>query len=124
MKILTLALLLTTLLTTVSHSTEIGISAQAIIDARADAENDVNEQGWVFFGCCLTGLAVSVAVLSSPEVPIDKFIGKPPEYIYFYSEEYRRKVRELRLRYTAIGWLATTALVGFVYVVLTIESTD
>ena len=45
-------------------------------------------------------------------VPAGKLLGKSPEYVYYYTETYRKKVRVIRTGHAAIGCFA-----GFVVIV-------
>ena len=115
MKTLAFILILTTLITTVSYSsTEIGISAQAITDARKDADKDAVKFQWLLIGCCFGPVGYAASLTGSPEIPIDRFIGKPPEYVHFYSEEYRRKSKSIQSNFAFGGWVVATLITAFV----------
>ena len=114
MRTLAFILILLTVLTTVSYSTELGISAQAITDARNDAQKDVIKPQWILIGCCLGPVGYTASLATSPEIPIDRFIGKPPEYVYFYSEEYRRKSKSIQSDFALGGWLIAIVITAFV----------
>ena len=50
---------------------------------------------------CLIPLISSYAYQPGP--PLDRFIGKSPEYIDLYTKFYKRRTRQLRIRSTVIG---------------------
>ena len=104
-KTLAFILILTTLLTSLPISAQSGIAAQAIRDARRDAEREVNKVVWFAGGCCFSGITYAAAVIMTPEIPINRFIGKSPEYVFFYTQEHQRKTRALQTKYTVMGWL-------------------
>lgn len=119
MRFLAFILVLTTFFTAISYATEVGISAQAFIDARADAEKDVDRRRWVVFGCCTGIIGWPVSLTAAPEIPIERIMGKPPEYVYFYFHEYDRKTKELQSHYAGIGSLVATVTVAlFSYLIL------
>ena len=53
------------------------------------------------------GLGASIPFIYSygyqPVPPPERFIGKSPEYIDFYTDTYKRKTRQIRATSTAIG---------------------
>lgn len=114
MKHIAFLLVLSILFTSISYSTEVGMSAQAIIDARADASNDVIKTTWFMLGCCFGVFGYAVSLAETPEIPIDRFMGKPPEYVYFYSEEYQRKTKSIQSDYALRGWFAGVMIAGVI----------
>ncbi len=113
MKTLAFIFILTTLFATIPCSAQTGIAAQAIIDARKDAKKDVNIIQWTALGCCFTIPTYAALMITKSEVPINRFMGKSPEYISFYTQEYQRKTKSLQHMYAVIGWgtgLVVTAL--------------
>lgn len=128
MRLLAFILMLTTFFTTISYPTEVGTLAQtfevstttqAFIDARADAEKDVDRRQWVVSGCCTGIIGWPVSPDTAPEIPIERIMGKSPEYIYFYFHEYNRKTKELQSHYAGMGSLvATVAVALFAYFIL------
>lgn len=117
MKTLAFIFMFTTLFTTVSYSSEVGDAAQAIIDARVDAENDVGRTQRIFTVCCFGIIGTSTST-TNQEIPIERFIGKSPEYIYFYTEEYYRKTQSLQANYAWLGWLSGAAVSALLYFAL------
>ena len=101
-----------------AFSTEADISAKAVADARKDAEADINQTRWFFFGCCC-GLTGDMAALrAEAEIPTQRLIGKSPEYVVLYSEEYRRKIKSLRTNYVVRGCVGGAVITGVTTIVL------
>ena len=114
MKTLAYILILITLFYMLPSPTEASISATAIKDARYDAQQDIDTAIWFFAGCCLSGAGFTIAYLKTPDIPVRRFMGKPPEYVFFYIEEYERKTKKLQTYYTFWGSLTGfSALVIF-----------
>lgn len=108
MKTLAYILILITLFYMLPSPTEAGTSARGIRDAREDAQRDINKGLWFMTGFCLSGLGYTIAFLTTPELPVDRFMGKPPEYLYFYMQEYERKTKRLQAYYSF--WGSVTAV--------------
>ena len=118
MKTLAYILILITLFYMMPSPTQASTSADAIEHARIHAQRDINKQLWFFTGCCLSGVGYTIAFLSTPDIPVHRFIGKPPEYVFFYIQEYDRKTKKLQAYYTfwgaviSFGVLAILSLYG------------
>ena len=106
MKTLAYILILIILFYMLPSPTEASTSARAIQHARNDAERNINKELWFMSGCCLSGVAYMIASLTASEIPVDKFVGQPPEYVFFYIQEYERKTARLRAYYATLGALA------------------
>ena len=70
---------------------------QAIADARTHAEQDVSTPVWFIAGaaCCIFG--IGFAYMNQPQVPVHRLMGKSPEYIAVYTDEYHRVARHKQL---------------------------
>lgn len=86
---------------------------QAIADARRDAEQDVSTN-WALagFGCGV--FAFVYAFVDPPNVPTSRLVGKRPEYIAFYMEEYKSAARRRKMQYACIGWGISAVVVAVV----------
>ena len=115
MKTLAYILILVTLFYMLPSPTEASISADAIEHARTHAERDINKQLWFMTGCCLGGLGYTIAFLTTPEIPVHRFIGKPPEYVFFYIQEYEKKTKKLQTYYSFWGSLTGLGLLTIIY---------
>ena len=102
-----------------AFSTEADISAQAVADARKDAEADINQTRWLFYGCCFGFTGYMVALRVEAEIPTQRLIGKSPEYVIHYFVEYRRKIKSLRTNYVLKGCVGHTVIaVGLASIVI------
>ena len=110
MKILAFTLMLLTVLTAISHSTEVGSAAQAVLDAKVDAQKDVNKSEWFFAGCCLSFGGYTLSLSSIPKIPAERFAGKSPEYVHSYFEEYIRQTKSLQSEYAMRGLAVGTII--------------
>ena len=92
-------------------ATEVSDAQQAIVDARRDAGADANTTSAFLWGtfCGLIGVAIVHA--EQPTVPVHKNMGKTPEYISFYSDEYKRVVKSNRNKNSWYGCLLGGCLV-------------
>ena len=113
MKYVAFILVLSILSAPLSYSTEVNEYQQAIMDARADALKDFSSTEWLMLGCCLGVFGYVVSLASTEEIPVDRFIGKSPEYVYFYSEEYQRKSTQLKTD-SAFGGMMIMVLIAAV----------
>ena len=58
----------------------------------------------LFVGAAAGALASIIAIYKSPvHVPAGRLIGKSPEYVEFYTDIYRRKMRALKTGWAAAG---------------------
>ena len=101
------------------------VQAEAITTAEQDAINDVNKLSWFVAGCAALSVGGPVGALAGytvsnsagtliggaaagvlvpliwidtyePNLPPNRFIGKSPEYIEFYTDAYRKQAKSLR----------------------------
>ena len=49
-------------------------------------------------------------------------MGKPPEYVLFYIEEYKRKVQSIRLKASTQGSIYTASIITFIAVMARITN--
>lgn len=117
MKNIAVTLVLLLIFATISHTTqEADIVVQAINDARKDAEKDISKTAWFFTGCVLSLFGYALALSSYSEIPIERFMGKSPEYVTIYIEEYHRKSRSLKSDSAFLGWIFAVSVVVVVIV--------
>ena len=80
----------------------LAVESQAKVDTKRDiASSSINS--WYYMGFCLGGIGVIAALAATPTVPVDKLIGKSPEYVVYYSKAYKSEVRKQRTQNAAIG---------------------
>ena len=85
------------------------VQAEAIAEAEADAEADVQKNLWLVLGCFFPVLGVVAGYVIAPSPPSSKFLGKPPEYVAFYTDAYQAKSKNIQGRRALIG---TGACIG------------
>ena len=111
-------------------------SIEAEIAATRDAEADVKKLWWFGAGCLLfvasirfvsalesspyaeeIVIGLSVAGIAGsyfyrPDPPIERFLGKSPEYVAFYTDAYKVKRGKLQATWTTIGCASGGLAVG------------
>lgn len=128
MKIKTLSLVIVLLLVSLSFQTlaqQTGDAVQAIIDAKKDAENIAPQERalWggaalvtaTFFGCIGGSVILGVSFFYKPTPPVEKLIGKSPEYISFYTQTYQREKQMGNQIASAGGCIGGSIIAGFLW---------
>ena len=100
-------------------------AAQAIIDAKKDAESrrstfhsyqfgGTATAAGIVFSCIGGSVVVVAASLYTPNPPTERFIGKSPEYIRFYTQTYQQTAKSKNMVASVSGCLFGTAInLGF-----------
>ena len=106
---------------------ETEIMTEAHAAAERDAEMDTNSALWFAAGCLggVTGLLVSYIYAPSP--PASRLLGKSPEYIAYYTDFYKAKVKQIQTKQAKTGCITAAATyVGLciVYIALIIETIE
>lgn len=83
---------------------------QAVIDAKSDANLNISPFAWGAYSFACSIVALPHAFLGTPEIPIERMIGKSPEYIDIYTQMYQQHAKHRRLRAAAIGCGISSAL--------------
>ena len=78
---------------------------KALEDAWKDAKADYNEWLTIGYGFCTGACGLLYAYAEEPEINTSRLLGKSPEYVTTYSNEYYRIARRRQLGFTAIGCL-------------------
>ncbi len=94
------------------------VALQAKSDAEYDAEDDVNTTLWLSAGgilgvagtCLLGAVAVGGAYVYQPVPPADRLLGKSAEYVNFYVDAYKARMRRLQLVAATKGALGGSAV--------------
>lgn len=94
------------------------VALKAKADAEYDAEDDVNTALWLsaggilgIAGTCLLGtVAVGGAYVYQPVPPADRLLGKSVEYVNFYMDAYKARMRRLQLVAATKGALGGSAV--------------
>lgn len=86
---------------------------QAIIDAKRDASQP-NQFVWsMIAGCIFSYVSLPFAYFLKPSIPVDKIMGKSPEYIEQYIITYRKHVRGMRVGGATLGCLINFGIVAY-----------
>ena len=80
------------------------VALEAKTDAEYDAEDDVNTALWLVAGgilgtagsCLLGSVAMGGAYIYQPVPPAERLLGKSAEYVNFYTDAYRARIRRLQ----------------------------
>ncbi len=94
------------------------VALKAKADAEYDAEDDVNTALWLSAGgvlgvagtCLLGTVAVGGAYVYQPVPPTDRLLGKSAEYVNFYTDAYKARMRRLQLVAATKGALGGSAV--------------
>ena len=89
------------------------IESQANLNAIEDAKAE--SIVWYCSGMFLPIFAMGAAYLSSPPVPAKRLIGKSPDYVIFYTEEYKRKRKQIRFGQSLVGCILGTGIAILAY---------
>lgn len=68
-------------------------AAQAIMDAERDADQ-ANTFVWIGVGILCGIFGIPIAYLAEPSVNPMKLVGKSPEYVVYYTNTYKQKVKK------------------------------
>lgn len=89
---------------------------QAIADAKRDAKAHMNKQIWFSVGCFLPVVGPIYSQGKIKTIPLARTLGKSPEYIAFYTDNYRLEMKKQRFKWAfggcLVGGLADACLIG------------
>lgn len=94
------------------------VALDAKTDAEYDAEDDVNTTLWLAAGgilgtagsCLLGTIAIGGAYVYQPVPPAERLLGKSAEYVSFYTDAYKARIRRLQLIAATKGAAGGTAV--------------
>ncbi len=94
------------------------VALDAKTDAEYDAEDDVNTALWLVAGgilgtagsCLLGTIAIGGAYVYQPVPPAERLLGKSAEYVSFYTDAYKVRIRRLQLVAATKGAAGGTAV--------------
>lgn len=87
-----------------------GDMTQAISDAERDAKlSDITT--WQGVGCLFGVFGMIAAAIIDPPVPAARLLGKSPEYVVFYTESYKRNLKQKRIEAAGHGCLVGNGLI-------------
>ena len=90
----------------VESTTKEQVRLQAVADAQRDAQLAVNKTTWQLTGCVGNIFGMGVALIYEPRIPTDRLIGKSPEYVEYYANEFRRETKGLQVYHASTGCAA------------------
>ncbi len=88
------------------------VEAQAIHDAERDAAAHLNKLLWFTTGVSLPVIGIFLSQRNQRSIPGARLIGKSSEYVAFYTNTYRIKMKKLRFNWSLLGCLSSTAVAG------------
>ncbi|MCY3740934.1 MAG: hypothetical protein OXH00_07930 [Candidatus Poribacteria bacterium] len=94
------------------------VALDAKTDAEYDAEDDVNTTLWLAAGgilgtagsFLLGSIAMGGAYVYQPVPPAERLLGKSAEYVSFYTDAYKARIRRLQLVAAIKGAAGGTAV--------------
>jgi len=114
-----LSVLLSISLVLVSFSAIVAQGAQdACTQAKMDAQADTNKTMWMLGGCLFGLLGVGAAYVLEPSPPASRLVGKPSEYVAYYTDCYRDEAKRIRTKGAWLGCVVGSVLSVAWYVVL------
>ena len=96
----------------IALSQQTAMEKQAIEDAKQDVETHINKPMWFAIGCLMPGFGLLGPYLYRPPVPAGRTIGKPAEYVAFYSDTYKSEMEKLQFQYALTGCTTGVVLQG------------
>ena len=76
---------------------------QARIDGAQEAKTDVSRILWILIAFFATLIGVIIAFVYQPSPPASRLFEKSQEYVLFYTEAYKNRVKNLQVKNTLIG---------------------
>ncbi len=90
---------------------------QIEIDAEQDAKSDVNMILWMAVGFALNVAGILIAYIYQQSPPATRTFEKSHEYVLFYTEAYKVKLRSLQVKYSVIGLLVTAGSAFILFII-------
>ncbi len=100
---LTVLLIFSTAAYGAESTTKEQVHSQALADAQRDAQLAVNKVTWQLTGCVGNVFGIGAALIYEPRIPTDRLMGKSPEYVGYYANEFRRETKSLQVYHAATG---------------------
>ena len=119
---LVLLLFLSTLL--LVYAQQITEMQQARNDAERDADDNVSMLAWGAGGFTCGFCAPLYALITKPEVPAGRFIGKSPEYVNTYTLVYQQRAKNRRIQASVIGCGISSAVSTASYYLFVLPQLD
>ena len=104
------------------------ITAQMTQDAcsraKMDAKSDVNGTMWALGGCLFGLLGVGAAYVIESNPPTSRLVGKPSEYVAYYTDCYRDEAKRVKTKNAWYGCIIGTALAVAVQVAVVASESE
>jgi len=115
MKVAKLGLVLVAVMivfTPVMLSAQMAPSQDACMQAKMDAQNDVNGTLWFAIGWLVPfpGGWPLIPMLVEPSPPAARLIGMPPDYVVYYTQCYKEAGKKIQTSKALTGCLVGTAV--------------
>ncbi len=94
--------------------------ADACVQAKMDAQADVNETMWFVIGCLL-GFPIGWPILPmviEPSPPATRLIGKSPEYVATYTQCFKEEGKRIQQNQALMGCIIGSVIVVGGYLIL------
>ncbi len=88
------------------------VEAQATSAAERDASAHLNKLLWFTTGFSLPVVGLFLSQRDQRAIPGARLLGKSPEYVAFYTNAYRIKMKKLRFNWSLVGCLSVTTVAG------------
>jgi hypothetical protein len=114
--IISIILLITPLML---NAVEINDMGRAIIDANRDARTDIG------VGCVGGFMGIGAAYILEPTPSASRLLGKSPEYIAVYTDEYKRVGKGIQTKQAVTGFFVSSmvsTIIGVIYFIAIIEA--
>ena len=91
------------------------IHSQAIANAQREAAADAQQDStWYGAGFFFSIFGIGAAYIMTPPVSVERLLGKSPEYVIFYTNEYEKVMQKKHVEQASIGCLIQGGL-GVLY---------
>jgi len=81
------------------------VAEQAVADAEKDAVAHFNRAMWFSAGCFFPLVGPILSQRYQPFMPTARVLGKSPEYVAFYYDDYKVKTRKIQFNWALAGCL-------------------
>jgi len=97
---------------------------EACVQAKQDAEMEINKAMWFAGGCLLGIFGLGAAYLIKPNPPASRLVGKSPEYVASYSDCYKERGASIQTSSSMYGCLVGTAAQVALYIIIFATAED
>ena len=100
------------------------IEKQAVADAKRDAKAHLNKTLWFTTGCFFPLIGAVFSQRTQRSIPIARTLGKPPQYVAFYTDTYKIEMKKLRFNWALGGCIVGGLVDGCLMSILINRYTD